>query len=559
MKLPQNGPSNARRFFLLLLIIIAAAVADYNLFLRKANRIELYDDLHSRINEMRVSITQIEYLLDMFVVASRFEGTTVNMIKGDVVKVERNIGDTLGDPDFASLMENDSQLSDGVNALHVDWLTIKNEISRLDAALSRDEIILVHNAVDMNTVLIIEKADRLLGLIARNRMGVFESAKAQALVSMAVFILAVIASALLYRFRLLSPIERAADVAREMAHGRRGARFAGRSSGAVGALERELDSMLDSFDDELRAAVEEKTRTERVSEARASQFEGLSALLEEFGRSISQDDIFDATARACVREGGASAAAVYIEEEGVMKRLASAGAEDVFAAAALSPGRSRETVIIDDLKGEDGAVHSSLVSAREYHALVGVPISAAEGAHGWIYAAFREQGCDLAGEALFFGAVASGISFSAARFELFQREYASRRFLERVVNQMPFGIAVFDVEGACVLLNSALKKILGAGQLFDFAAEFRVFEHDSPMTRGMAASIRKSYEGYVTESVLDYDPATLGKYGFRGPPRRLKTRGYPLYGAGGEISNTVIIYEDLSGLEDVRANAGNGS
>ena len=73
MRSPFKGISNFQKFFVTLTIIFVVAIIDYQIFLDKYKRIEAYDQLHSRIPSARVSISKLEYLIDMFTVARSFD------------------------------------------------------------------------------------------------------------------------------------------------------------------------------------------------------------------------------------------------------------------------------------------------------------------------------------------------------------------------------------------------------------------------------------------------------------------------------------------------------
>ncbi|MBI5643988.1 MAG: hypothetical protein HY954_11005, partial [Deltaproteobacteria bacterium] len=87
---------------------------------------------------------------------------------------------------------------------------------------------------------------------------------------------------------------------------------------------------------------------------------------------------------------------------------------------------------------------------------------------------------------------------------------------------------------------------LGAEQRLSAPGDYCIFEDDIFYSQGMLTSIRKSYEGYATEFIINYNPSLLTRYNFSGVQRRLRIKSFPLYDAGGEISNIVLMYEDIS-------------
>src|SRR3989337_2791855 len=105
MKPPSKSLATGIKLFLAFAVISLVAFWDYRLFLDKAGRIELYDELTYHINSIKVSITRLEYTLDMFVVARRFEETTVALIKRDVERLDSEIKKEVGNPAYMLLLK----------------------------------------------------------------------------------------------------------------------------------------------------------------------------------------------------------------------------------------------------------------------------------------------------------------------------------------------------------------------------------------------------------------------------------------------------------------------
>jgi tricorn protease-like protein len=99
------------------------------------------------------------------------------------------------------------------------------------------------------------------------------------------------------------------------------------------------------------------------------------------------------------------------------------------------------------------------------------------------------------------------------------------------------------------MINSKQKKFLGVGN-DELVGSFRVFEDDVLVEQGMVTSIRKSYEGFVTEFIINYDPGAIKRFYFNGKPSRLRIKSIPLYDSGGEISNIALLYEELTEKEE---------
>lgn len=554
MKLPFKGLSNIQKFFITLSVLFVIAIVDYQSFIEKSRRIEVYDDLNFRISAIRVSITKLEYLLDMFAVARRFENTTVELIKGDVDNLDENVNAVLGNPRYAKVLKDDTMLSEGMNSIADDWQTIKNEINRLNNALSQDEIMLVHNSVDMNSVMVTEKSDRLLSIIAESRKGIFDDAKTLAFESIVGFIMLVLIASLFFQKRVVSPASRAASVARRVLTGDYGARFKEDNS-AVGRLNAELNRMLESISDSLGRKDRQGSELAAESLKKTGQIDAVRSILDLAGRSLSQDDIFNASVRMAAAGSGAEAAAIYAQTQGGFRLKAASGFEDslikassfISSAGSGSPGGGASAFE----PGSD-SLGGAFREATGFKRFIAAPMEYNREITGVVVAGFKT--CEPSASAgPFLEAIASALAVSAGHTGLFQAEHSSRRFLERVIHQMPFGLVVFDKSGTCLMMNSSLKRLLGAEQKFIPEGRYRVFEDEVLSSQGMMTSIKKAYEGYVTEFIINYNPGLVSRYNFTSVPKRFRIKSFPLYDAGGEISNIALLYEDLTDSHELGA------
>lgn len=562
MKYPGRGLTNIQKFFIFLTAIFIIAIADYRSFVAKSEKVELYDELDTSISSVRVSMTKLEYLLDMFVVARRFENTTVELIKSDVSKLDENITEALGNPKYNKLLENNTLLSEEIASISDDWQVIKAEIKKLDASMPQDEIMLIHNSVDVNTVLITGKADRLLNIIHESSKGVFADLKELALNSIIGFIVFVLFGSLIFHKKVSSPIQKAVKAARKASAGDLSARFKEDSRSVFGRFAGELNLMLENISD-FQASKDEKIRDLDLElRNKAVQISALGGLLAFGGRSLSLPDIFNISVKEAAKS--ADAAAIYMHDEGALRLKASAGFDDIiFKGGSVIPfndlkGLSDRAATIEFRHLDDfpSTAYGDFLKSNGFARLTCVPLTYDRETMGFLFAAFKDTRGAKYDSVPFHEAIAAGASLSAGHINLFQKELNSKRFLERIINQTPFGVAVFDKDGACVLANSALKRFIGADQKAALTGEYRIFEDNVFTSQGMLTAIKKTYEGFTTEFIINYDPAAVSRYGFAGPPRRLKIKSVPLYDTGGEISNIMLIYEEQTEIAEASIKTG---
>lgn len=548
MKSNFSGLRDIRRIIIFLSIIFAVAIIDYRLFLDKSKEIVMYDDFNGHLSAVRVSITKLEYLLDMFVVAGRFETTTVDLIKNDVDKLDAEINAGLLNPKYGTLLRGNALLSDGINSIGDDWQTVKIEIRRLNNAASADEIRLIHDAVDINTVSLIDKGEKLLSVTADARNRVFYSARMQALLSIIGFILISLVATLYVYEKYILPLKRAAARVARAAAGERLIRF-DEPAGVVGRLGHQLNRTFMTFE----SAMADRDRTAQeeavLVEERTNQIESLGLLLGLASRSISKNEIFNSVVREAAACGGADGAAIYFIASGGFRFKAAAGFPATESGVAtisypdcdLSPhSRMR---LYERVEEFPDAAYGAYLSRLGFSALAAFPIRFNDKAVGALLAAYKDAGRATAAPVQFFESLAAAVGAYSGHIELFQTEMTARRFLERVVNQLPYGVAVFDRDGACRLFNNPFRILMGA----DAQCEYTLFDDKALIESGATGLFKKSFEGYPADVTVDYDPsALLVKHGFTGGPKKLRIKGCPIYGTDGEISHIVLIYEELS-------------
>ncbi len=547
-----TGLSNIQKFLVSLSVIFVIAFIDYMSFSAKSRQIEMYDDLNYRLSAVRVSISKLEYLLDMFVVARRFEATTVEMINSDVDRLDENINEVLNDRQYDQILSANTNLAEGMSSIAADWQTIKTEVKRLNSTLPQEEILLLHNAVDVNTLLVTEKTDRLLSIVLESRKALFAETKSQAVRTMIGFVVLILLVSVIFHKKILSPINRARLAARRISSGDAHVRFQEDNSSSIGLFSTELNHMLDSMAESQRLKDRKNAELTEESRLKTSRMEALSRLMASAGRSLSRSDFFNTAVKEAVLSGGAGGCALYLIEGDALQLKASAGFDDNFVReiamvpvtdlgpAALPTGL--RSFNLDDRTPAEG--YALLFKGRGYERLTCAPIPYNNETIGFLCSAF---GSKAAPDPVFFEALAFSAGALTGHINLFQKEHGFKKFLERVMNQMPFGVAVFDKNGACLMLNAVLKRYLGADNRFNLVGEYAIFKDEVFEGAGMLPSIMKSYEGIAAEFIINYTPSLVKRYFFSGPARKLKVKSFPLYDAGGEISNIVLLYEDLAG------------
>ncbi|MBI5235551.1 MAG: GAF domain-containing protein [Deltaproteobacteria bacterium] len=539
-----------QKLVILLILISLSAVYEYFILSGKLNKISVYDELSDRLNSVKTRVARLEYLLDMYVVASRFENTTVEMIKDDVSEIDKDINERLSGPGFRKLLAQDAMLYDGISSIADDWRVITGEINRLNSASSKDEVILIHNAVDTNTVLVNERATTLLKVTFDNRNAVFSEIKSHVIGSLAVFLAFAVLLAALYRSRVHSLMQRLISTAGSVAGGARTGRFS-ESGGFAYPLGSALNDMLDSFEGMLDE--KDKILAGKVAqlESMGNRMKAVSTFLSFAGSSISTDALFTALLTELARSRSI-AAAVYLIDENEMRLKSSVGFPEEYAREASAvwkgaPGdeslRSGKSRIFERMEDYPDHAYASLLARAGFNVLFIAPMSYDGVVTGLLYLAFKERIAVSDEARLFFETLSGAAAVVAGHISLFQREFERKRFYERILNQLPQGAAVFDRDGYCRFFNERAKKLMGADAGAGFADVYRLLDDDALAASGALDELKKAYDGAASETVVDYDPALLAKYGFKGKARRLRINGLPLFDPSGDIREILVVYD----------------
>lgn len=554
MKKDHKGPSTYPKLIIIILLFSLLVSADYHYFSTRLKKSDLYDELNNHFAAIRTLILKLEYTLDMFIVARRFEDTTVSLIKRDVERLGSTIDLAVNNPRYARLADDNDLLQDGFASIAEDWTTITLEVESLNEDMPQEEVMLIHNEVDVNTILVNETAERLIGVVTAAKKSLMAELYLLVLINIAGFLLLWLAAFTIIYRSLIRPVKNASDVAARIASGDFSTRFDEREGGLARPLKRSLNVMLDAI------AIEGIKREERLKEeedrlnAAVGQIKAMGLLTAFAGTSLSRADIFSSNLKEVMDHAYADAAAIHVMEGGSLILKSSEGfagtvldnvaviSEEAFKAVA----GSGEAQVFSDLKLFPEQGYAEILRSSGYNALVIAPVEYGEETRGTVSALYSDPGTILPSTPAFLEAVATNIEVFSGYINLFHNEYTFKKFLERILNQLPIGVAVFDRSGTCTLVNSNLKNLLGTGPDNDMVGEYRILEDEVFKGQGMISSINKAYEGYRTEFIINYDPVLVKRFNFNGSQKRLKIKSVPIYDEGGEISNIVLLYEEMT-------------
>ena len=559
MKKKNSGLSITKKFLIFIFFLFVVNGTSFWLFLEKSKEAGTYDDLNFRLHDIKFSMVKLEYGLDMFLVARHFEQEKIELIPEDVRKLDRVLRE-LESQAYTTFSAN-SPIALGIKFLADDWRVMKNDFNRLNSALSYDVVLLLHNSIDMNMFLFYEKTEKLLNDVTIGRQKAFHEIKVLVYRILALTFLLVIGAGFIFVIGAFYPIKALADGARKILNGEYNVTFKEGHSGEAGDIASAFN-MLESSVNETHLHIEKKiAQFEVVIENARKNVDALTELADIAGESLSQQDIYMSAIKVIVLNTGASAAAVYLhDDKGALRFKAASGIGGSFGdAVSVIPPGERLTVWADgindltlkDIEEYPDGTLKSFLHINNYKSVLSYPIPYNKTVVGIILLIFNDPESFIPTSGPFLSAVTSFVGASTGHINFFYDEHAKRSFLDSIVQQSPLGIAVFDAEGTAMMLNATLKRMLGVASDPDFIGKYRLFEDNILDSSGLHMMIRESFEGHVSEALVDYDPSLLTWYDFNGSHMNLKIKSFPLYDAGGEITSIALIYEDQAVFPDI--------
>jgi HAMP domain-containing protein len=547
-----KGLTITHKFLVFLCFIFVVAAVDSFIFIKNSRKIEAYDDLNFRLNEAKFSMINLEYMLDMFVVARHFEEGKLTTLAADIPKVDKSIRDleAVGYTRFA----DNVPVSSAIKYLASDWQSIKSEFERLSSAHNYDHVLLVHNSVDMNTFLFSEKTEKLLDDIEASRRGVFKNIELMVTVTLIASLVVVFGASLVFMRIAFAPLGRVKDLAERVIAGETSVEFPASVTGEVAAIAAAFRKML-SDASALRSGLEkEGARLRGEIDDYRKQFAALREMALTVGGSFSRGELFTAAINGAIMNAGADAAAIYVAgEDGSFMIEASSGLGDR-KAADVSVVPYGERVFFPGGGGDVKSIDSfpevrfkSFMSALGFSSAAVSAIPYNKKTIGAVVLLFKDRASFIASSSGYLSALSSLLGTAVGHIGFFREEYEKRSLLERVIEQSPLGLAVFDSSGAAILLNDALKTMMGAACDADFMRRYRLFEDNILEGAGALNRIKASLDGAVGEVVVDYDPRRLTWCDFTGNQLRLRIKSYPLYDPAGGVSGLILLYEGMAG------------
>jgi PAS domain S-box-containing protein len=121
-----------------------------------------------------------------------------------------------------------------------------------------------------------------------------------------------------------------------------------------------------------------------------------------------------------------------------------------------------------------------------------------------------------------------------------------------LIEQSPFVIEIYDINGLQIEVNKAYEKLWGFPAQ-ETLHKFNVLKSEEVKRTGLIEYINKAYAGeYVDVPIYEYDSSGKTEAYKKGRKRSLSTKIFPLKNKNNKINNIVITHEDVTEQEETR-------
>jgi PAS domain-containing protein len=522
------------------------------LLYKKTQGMDLYDELHHHLSVLTTDIVRLEYVLDISVITKNFDDKRGGAIATDIANIGKSFKE-LARADYAELFKGEREFVEVRDSMMTDWGTIYSELQRLSDASTEEELLLIHNVVDMNTFILSENAGGLMEFVQERKNIEFDKRNYVLLVALAASFFIALISISIFFFRLVLPFERFFRAATAFFKATTKTKMAEDFPGDMGRLSKVINEAFE-IKKETSLGMEERVQLlEQEVVAKIDKLNALNLVSTMLASSLSQYEIFMGAVTEVLKGVDADAGAVYLIENDTLKLKVSKGfsetffykGEDVPLSEKFSDGKLlKEPKVFKTIEQYPEGKLKVVLFSEGIRSVISTPILSENGVIGFFDVAFREEAVDLDRHLAFLQAIAANMGVAVGYSELFIKEHATSNFLERLIQQTPYGLAVFEKDGVCAMANSAFKSLIGGDPATDFVGNYNIFDDEEFIRQGLASFVKNSYGGRVMNFVVEYKSIYLGVE----RSISFKVRSFPLYDAAGNIAQVGIFFDPIEEL-----------
>ncbi len=546
MKKTTTHNSITGKFTVMIIFFLIIMTADFLYVLHRVRGLEVYDELHYKLMTLSTEVVKFEFALDVLVVTRGLKEKRTENLFVDMKRIEAIIGD-IREPRYKVLFVKDSTYFDFNKGMLEGWNAVSKEMELLEKSRKPEELYLLHNEIDTRTFILSSNIRRMMSLVSTHKVSAYAGIRRTAFIVLTLTCILWIIIACFFYMSVLSPVRRLIKgLARP---GEPGGRF---NENLFPEQFRQLINSFNSDYDYLRESLERREKSEQglkreLLDAKA-RMQSLNVVNTALGASLSTHEIFMKALKGAMNVTGAFAGSVYLKEGETLRLRVSKGFSSAFSYKAEKvPCSERPDSLVTDAKPviygsiEDvphGGYRSALTS-EDVISLVATPVVTDGKVAGWFDLAFKEKKTVSQWDEVFLKAMASNIHVSLSFSEFFCHEFEKKAFLERLTSQLPFGFAVFNIDGICTHVNHNFLKLISRDVKADFVGRYNIFDDKEFALHGVMPFIEKSFEGRAMRFIITYE-GPLSK----GEGKELTARCYPIFEVTGNVENIGLILEE---------------
>lgn len=538
--------------FLSLFFILA--VVDTGIFIYAVKKIGGYEEAMERLVVARNKMTQIAYELDIYVIDKGYEKGAG--LKSVIVNLD------LGEQEFKEIEKwaaglNSANLAQSeLKNIFKKLENIRNNIDRLAKVKEHEEAVIIHNKVDTDISFITTSIDSMAKSDLKEKQAAVSNIERMTLEALFISIFVGIIGFFIFFKKVISPIKEASRLAAKIRTGDYGVRFDSilpMPMDEVGVIINALNDMVTKVKD-IHVYIEKQvSEWEKGYDEKIKRLTAVNNITGATLRSFKEEEILHAALDEIINVTGIDSGGIYIlNQNGVLELKVNRGFSNMFVNAVKEmksgegicgeAGILKESMVIEISQYKDNKF-KPLLLMESVEKVVCVPIICWDMFKGGIFLASRKKrDIDIS----FLELIAATIASAIENAGIFQQEYHSGRFLERIINQSPIGIWITDEKGAALRINPAGMKLFNIERESQVVGKYNIFKDNIFGEKGLAQRIEKVFEGERLEFTIDYDISKVWHIDIKGRELKLKTTMFPIFGLDGKITNVVITYEDVT-------------
>lgn len=543
------------KFYIFLSIVLTIAIIDTFVLAEKFQNGSEYRNFSSHVSSIETEVLKLEAYIDVYLAAINVPGYTTEEVSEEIKEqsyILSKLIDGLFDDIYAGVVDSNMSVAAAVKEIDIKWNMVDEALLLFYGALTKDDTYLIHNEIDMNTSLMSDELT-ILALTLED-LGTESSQSGTRWLVFTLFSSFGFIAILSYFFikRALKPLSSLAEKSSKYLSGDLSVRFDGEIEGDIGYISKALNKAREGSARGGGEAEPPATSKGDIGYYKISHMAALNNIITLAGRSVSEFEFYNKAIEETIMATNAFAGAVYmINFEKIELKVSKGFKGTFFEDAAQLPveGRhdgsdlSRVVKVYSDLAMLSGTKYRGLLDGQGVKSLVCAPILRGDSVIGYFDIAFTDPG-EAEKHVPFIEAVALSIGVVVGYTELFLEAHGVRRFLERLFDQQPMGMAIFDSSGRCSMANTRLKNIFGCSPGCEIAGRYSYLNDENFVSSGFLDNINKTFSGETSELEHEYNPSLAKGFGFLGAPVKVIIKSLPLYDSSGNIENVMLTFSD---------------